>query len=171
MSDDAHAARALQALRDYRDARAAGNANNQVSALQEFDNNVAQVGDKNVRAKLRDVKLDLVTADFNRAFQEFGRVVNEKFAGLDAAFKVGAEMANKGEQSLFFPAAAVHLAQVAGIVQELKNAAENVAQSVHSIVGSFKKKDVDAIVDEAEKIKKTIDGLVSALGSVRNGLT
>lgn len=123
------------------------------------------------RDKLESLKMAVDVAGADRAFQAFGKTINEAFGGIESAFQLGQKVATEQSASLFFPSAANYLGQIAGVLAELKKASDTVKTEIAGISAAFKKGDAQSLLDEASKVQQLIEQLKTSIGDVKSQLS
>jgi len=171
MSDNNRAeAHALQAMRDYRNA-----VDPDVDSDKDPDELLNRIEaaldavDEETRNRLEAAMGDIENQLAERAFQAYGEIA-DRIRSTKEGFKLGQHMADEGENDLFFPAAATHLAQVAGLLTELKEAAETVKGGIDDLAAAFKKGDVEGLIAEGGAIKETIEALLGEFEEIKENL-
>lgn len=150
-------ARAIKAMLEVRDAKAGDEAID--NALNRFEATLDDA-DMHTRRRLEKAMNKIIAARADRAFQAFAEATNE-FRALEDGFTLGEQMARQGTQDLFFPAAATHLAQMAGLLIELKQSAETVKGNLDALGSAFDERDLKSLVAEGKAVKSTLDALLA----------
>jgi FtsZ-binding cell division protein ZapB len=151
---------------DYRNAKADEEATD--DALDRFETALDDV-DAETRNRLDAAMGKLEVAAAERAFQAFAEIADD-FRALKDGFKLGERMAQVGQNDLFFPAAATHLAQIAGFLKELKEASEKVKNGIDGLAAAFEKQDVKTLIDEGKGIQKSLKSLLEDFEEMKDKL-
>jgi hypothetical protein len=162
-------ARAFIALVKYRNALARGDNDQTTEASDSFQEIIMDVADEDRQGELYEIFNALVEADAETAFNEFAKVASG-FGEVKDAFELGAKMANEGRKSLFFPSTAVELSKVAGAIDGLKKAADQIIEGNGDLEEPFSKKDGEALLKEGQKTRMELDGLIKKLEEITNAL-
>ena len=152
----------LRILRKLGEAVRLADNDGQLNANQEFDDHIDHVADSSVRQRLSSARTSINNAAAEAAFREFAQVSDE-FLPMQDAFRHGIDLADEGEASLFFPAAATHLGQVAGLVSKLKDDLAALKEQFGDLGAAFGDSDIIAVVTEANATKELLEEIVDEL--------
>ena len=161
-------ARLIAILGKYAKVRKEGSAAELINIVNRYDDALDEADhDTRVWANTQKQAIDAgVKADAFRLFAEKVDALSE----FKDIFKLGAKMAEDGEEALIFPSAAASLGKIAGLLQELKDAADTIKAKVAAIggnirdvVGAVEARDLIALIEELEAVKKNTDSVKDTL--------
>lgn len=159
-------ARAMKALRDY--AKAIETGADQEPALSAFETQLDLVS-SDTREALENALGDIDAVANEDAFTAYAKVA-ARVRNLESGFKLGETMANDATDDLFFPAAASYLAQVATILDKLKDAADSIKGVAADLDGAFEKDDLGGIIEDIGKIQEASEKLAEDFDELKEEL-
>lgn len=154
--------RGMAALAKVRNAIAANE--DYVNFLGEFRQAMDEADDE-TQDRLSKARDQLIDATADEAFAAYA-IVAARVPSLQEGFRLATEVANDAENSLFFPVAAAHLAEVAALVDQVTKAAKSIEGNIGNLGDSFKKGDVENLLSEGEAIKNVVAGLLITLNGI-----
>ena len=92
----------------------------------------------------------------------------KQLASLKKEFELGRIKAKKAQSSLFFPALAKDMAAVAASLSAVKKAAEDMLDNLDEAKAAFDSGDVQALFDEAQESKSSLDAILDALSQLKS---
>ena len=146
----------LQKLREYRNAVAEDDFDKAQQHSSEILNLILYVQESDRREELQEIKDALDESDADNVFKDFA-LAAKKFGEVKDVFALGEVIAAGGKSSLFFPIVASKLATFSGSIEALKQAADQVMNNIGGIDESFKKKDVEALLDGGKQIIESLE--------------
>lgn len=166
MSDARNRDKALliMLIGDYMAARRANNENAKRKATEALQKFAQKTAFPNLATKANATITVGSIDDMNEGLVRMAEIADQ-LSPLRQTFQAGAEIADSGQASLFFPRVASTLVQVEEMLNSLLTTAENFKAEIESARGDFNLKKVKGLV---KKVKSAGDELEQKLGGLQS---